>query len=39
MLTAYLSPDLYQFLVFRQGWSPERFGRWLSDALVAALLR
>ncbi len=39
MLVAYLSPDLYQLLVFRQGWSPERFGRWLSDALAAALLR
>jgi len=38
MLAAYLSPDLYQLLVNRQGWSPERFGRWLSDALVAALL-
>jgi AcrR family transcriptional regulator len=38
MLTAYMSPDLYQLLVFRQGWSPERFGRWLSDALAAALL-
>ncbi|MEA2901136.1 MAG: hypothetical protein QOH36_1023 [Actinomycetota bacterium] len=38
MLTAYMSPDLYQLLVERQGWSPGRFGRWLSDALVAALL-
>jgi AcrR family transcriptional regulator len=38
MLTAYMSPDLYQLLVVRQGWSPERFGHWLSDALVAALL-
>ena len=38
LLVAYLSPELYQLLVFRQGWSPERFGRWLSDALAAALL-
>ena len=38
VLAAYLSPELYQFLVVQQGWAFERFGRWIGDALVAALL-
>jgi AcrR family transcriptional regulator len=38
VLCAYLSPELYHLLVLRQGWSPERFGRWIGAALVAALL-
>ncbi len=38
VLAAYLSPELYQLLVGRQGWSTERYGRWVGDALVAALL-
>jgi AcrR family transcriptional regulator len=38
VLALYLSPELYQLLVLRQRWSEERFGRWIGDALVAALL-
>jgi hypothetical protein len=34
----YSSPELYQLLVIRCGWSPERFGEFVGDALIAALL-
>lgn len=38
VLVAYLSPELYQLLVLQRGWSPARFGEWIGEALVAALL-
>jgi hypothetical protein len=34
----YGSPDLYELLVTGRGWSPERYGRFVGQALVAALL-
>jgi AcrR family transcriptional regulator len=34
----YSSPELYDLLVNRRGWSVERFGRFVGDALTAALL-
>ena len=33
------SPELYEVLVLQRGWSPERYGRWVTDALIAALVR
>lgn len=32
------SPHCYEMLVLRRGWSGERFGRWITQQLVAALL-
>lgn len=32
------SPELYEVLVLQRGWPPERYGRWVVNALVAALL-
>jgi AcrR family transcriptional regulator len=32
------SAELFQLLVLERGWSPERYGRWVADALTAALL-
>jgi prophage antirepressor-like protein len=32
------SPELYEVLVLQRGWTAERYGRWVVDALVAALL-
>ena len=34
----YSSPELYELLVIRRGWSPERYGRFVAQALIAALL-
>ena len=31
-------PGLYFLLVHRRGWSPERFGSWLGETMVAQLL-
>jgi AcrR family transcriptional regulator len=38
ILWAYNSPELYELLVIRRGWSAERYGRFLAQALIAALL-
>jgi AcrR family transcriptional regulator len=38
VLTAYISAELFHFFVVRRGWEPARFGRWVTHALVAALL-
>lgn len=38
VLWAYSSADLYDVLVRRRGWDPQRYGRWVGDAFVAALL-
>jgi hypothetical protein len=32
------SPETYELLVLRRGWTPERYGRWVADSLIAALL-
>ncbi len=32
------SAEVYDLLVLRRGWSPDRYGRWVADALAAALL-
>ena len=38
VLWAYCAPELYDLLVQQRGWSPARFGVWVGDAYVAALL-
>ena len=38
VLWTYNSADVYQLLVMRRGWTPERYGRWVAGALAAALL-
>lgn len=38
LLWTYNSPELYELLVIQRGWTPQRYGRWLADALTAALL-
>jgi AcrR family transcriptional regulator len=39
VLWTYNSAELYELLVMQRGWSPERYGAWIADAMAAALLR
>jgi AcrR family transcriptional regulator len=32
------SPELFELLVLRRGWTPERFGEWVGDTFVSTLL-
>ncbi|MGD9572888.1 MAG: TetR/AcrR family transcriptional regulator [Thermoleophilia bacterium] len=38
VMWALVHPDLWQLLVVRRGWSPERYEGWLAGALVRELL-
>jgi hypothetical protein len=38
ILWTYCAPEVYDLLVQQRGWAPERFGRWVGDAYVDALL-
>jgi AcrR family transcriptional regulator len=38
VLWTYSSPELYELLVIRRGWSIERYGRFIAEAMIAALL-
>jgi len=38
MMWACCSPELYDLLVLRRGWSPERLGQFIAEALDGALL-
>lgn len=38
MLWSYSSPELYELLVLRRGWPPDRYGRFVADGMIAALL-
>jgi AcrR family transcriptional regulator len=38
VLWTYSSPELYELLVIRRGWSVERYGRFVAAAMIAALL-
>jgi AcrR family transcriptional regulator len=38
VLWTYSSPELCELLVFRRGWSPQRYGRFIAEAMIAALL-
>jgi AcrR family transcriptional regulator len=38
VLWTYNSAELFQLLVLERGWSPKRYGQWVANALIAALL-
>ncbi|MBV9048407.1 MAG: TetR/AcrR family transcriptional regulator [Solirubrobacterales bacterium] len=38
ILWTYSSPELYELLVLRRRWTPERYGRYVADAMINALL-
>jgi len=38
VLWTYSAPELYELLVLRRGWAPARFGRFVADAMIDALL-
>ncbi|MEP6919288.1 MAG: TetR/AcrR family transcriptional regulator, partial [Acidobacteriota bacterium] len=38
VLWTYSSPELYELLVLRRGWSVQRYGAFIADAMIAALL-
>ena len=38
VLWTYSAPELYELLVLRRGWAPARFGRFIADAMIDALL-
>jgi AcrR family transcriptional regulator len=38
ILWTYSSPELYDLLVLRRGWPADRFGRFVAQALISALL-
>jgi len=38
VMFAYSSPELYEMLVLRQNWPLERYGRFVSEGIIAALL-
>jgi AcrR family transcriptional regulator len=38
VLWTYSAPELYELLVVRRSWSPQRYGRFVADAMINALL-
>ncbi len=38
VMWAFSAPELFELLVLRSGWSPERFGRYIAESLESALL-
>lgn len=38
ILWTYSSPELYRLLVINRGWTPERYGAFVGNALIGALL-
>ena len=38
VLWSYTAPEWYQLLVLKRGWTPQRLGAWIAEALTAALL-
>jgi AcrR family transcriptional regulator len=38
VLWTYSAPELYELLVVRRRWSPQRYGRFAADAMITALL-
>jgi hypothetical protein len=38
VLWTYSSPELYELLVIRRGWSATKYGRFVADAMISALL-
>ena len=38
VLWTYSAPEIYELLVLRRGWTPKRYGRFIADAMIEALL-
>jgi hypothetical protein len=38
VMWTYSSPELYELLVVTRGWPPERYGAFIAEAMIAALL-
>jgi len=38
VLWTYSSAEIYELLVLKRGWSPDRFGGFIAEAMIAALL-
>lgn len=38
IMWTYSSPELYELLVLMRGWPPERYGAFIAEAMIAALL-
>ncbi|MEP6594271.1 MAG: TetR/AcrR family transcriptional regulator, partial [Acidobacteriota bacterium] len=38
ILYTYSSPELFELLVFRRGWTPDRYGAFIAEAMQSALL-
>ena len=38
VLWTYSSPEIYELLVLRRGWTPKRYGRFVATAMIDALL-
>jgi hypothetical protein len=38
VLWTYSAPELYELLVLRRRWTPKRYGRFVADAMINALL-
>ena len=38
LMWAYTAPELFELLVHKRRWTPERYGAFVADALIAALL-
>lgn len=38
VMWTYSSPELYELLVLNRGWSAERYGTFIADAMIAALI-
>ena len=38
LMWAYTAPELFELLVRKRGWTPQRFGAFVAEALIAALL-
>jgi hypothetical protein len=38
IMWTYSSPDLYDLLVLRRGWSIRRYGQFVAESMIAALL-
>ncbi len=39
VLWAYMSPEVYELLVLARGWTLERYGAFLADGMIAALVQ
>lgn len=39
IMWTYSSPELYELLVLRRGWSPRQYGAFIAEAMTAALLQ